>query len=288
MVGAQAWRARLGVRRFMADNNDALFNEIEEELRRERYAKLWQQYGNFILAGAALIVATVGGFKYWESQKIAAAQSAGAEYQAALAAAASGKTDEARKAFDAIAKDGPKGYQTLARLQLAGVHIRNGETAEAQKLLSAVADDTSASSILRDYAKLQTVSLNVGDADFTEVKNRLNDLTAEGNPWRVNALEMLALAALDGGKFEDARELFRSILASTDAPAGTVSRANEMLALIASRELQQKTAAASDAGGQGVKENGEPAAAEAAPEVAPEGAVSAPSEMSGPEGEKKE
>ena len=40
----------------MADNNDALFNEIEEELRRERYAKLWQQYGNFILAGAALIV----------------------------------------------------------------------------------------------------------------------------------------------------------------------------------------------------------------------------------------
>lgn len=247
----------------MVDNNDAIFNEIEEELRRERYAKLWQQYGNYIIAGAALIVAVVGGYKFWEARTLAAAQGAGARYHTALSDLGSGKTEEALKAFQTIAAEGPKGYATLAQLQVAGLHIKKGEKEQAQKLLTAVAEDTGNSQILRDYARLQAIGLNVGEADFTDIKNRLTALTGNGNPWRVNALELIAVAALDAGKLDEARETFRLILSSKDAPAGAVERANDMLTLIASKEMAATPGQSSGAAAAADQEKAKPDGAKA-------------------------
>ena len=35
-----------------------LFQEVDEDVRRERYQELWKRYGNFVVAGAVLIVAS--------------------------------------------------------------------------------------------------------------------------------------------------------------------------------------------------------------------------------------
>ena len=39
-----------------------LFDEVDEEVRREQLKKLWERYSIYIIAGAILIVATVGGW----------------------------------------------------------------------------------------------------------------------------------------------------------------------------------------------------------------------------------
>ena len=54
----------------MAQQDDGLLREVEEELRRERLEKIWKQYGTYIIAAAAAIVFGVLGFKYWESYRI--------------------------------------------------------------------------------------------------------------------------------------------------------------------------------------------------------------------------
>ncbi|MCH7664263.1 MAG: hypothetical protein IH859_10405 [Chloroflexi bacterium] len=41
----------------MADQTqDSFLREIEEELRQERYAKLWKKYGNYLIAAALAFV----------------------------------------------------------------------------------------------------------------------------------------------------------------------------------------------------------------------------------------
>jgi hypothetical protein len=275
----------------MVDNNDGLLREVEEELRRERYLKLWEQYGTYVLAAAALIVASVGGYKFWESQTIAAAQSAGAEYQQALSNLEAGKAEEATKAFQNIAENGPDGYATLARLQLAGAQIKAGKGEDAQAVLNKVAGDNEANELLQDFAKLQAVGLNVGDADFTDIKNRLNALSAESSPWRSNALELLALAAYDAGKLDDARELFRTILSSPSSTRGTLERANNMMALITAKELADKSASTSP---PSAADNASPAAkpetpeAKDAPKTASEPAAETTATQSDNAAEKKE
>ena len=33
-----------------------IFQEVEEDVRRERYEQIWKQYGNYILAAAGVVV----------------------------------------------------------------------------------------------------------------------------------------------------------------------------------------------------------------------------------------
>jgi len=40
-----------------------IFQEVDEEVRREQLQKLWQRYGHFAIAGCILIVVAVGGWR---------------------------------------------------------------------------------------------------------------------------------------------------------------------------------------------------------------------------------
>lgn len=226
----------------MANNDDGLLREVEEELRRERLEKLWQQYGTYVIAVAALIVVGVAGYKYMEARRISIAEEAGAQYEAAMALATGGKEGSAAKELEKLAADGPSGYQALARLQLAGILLKEGKKDEALKSFEALADDSSADSLLRDFAALQAASLRLGDADWTEMQNRLNALAADDNPWRYSARELLGLAALKAGKPDEARKVLEPLLADENAPRSIVDRSQIVMAEIAASELAKTTA----------------------------------------------
>jgi hypothetical protein len=57
-----------------------LFDEVDEDVRRDQLKKLWDQYSIYIVAGALLIIAAVGGwrgYEYLEAKKAAEAGAAG-------------------------------------------------------------------------------------------------------------------------------------------------------------------------------------------------------------------
>ena len=47
----------------MANQDDNFLREVEEEIRRERFERLWKEYGTYFIAGAAVIVIGVLGYK---------------------------------------------------------------------------------------------------------------------------------------------------------------------------------------------------------------------------------
>ena len=220
----------------MADVPDPMMREINEEIRREQMAKLWDAYGVYAIIVAALIIVGVGGSQWWESRKIAASQAAGARYETALQLAQEGKAGEAQQVFEAMAKDAPAGYAALARLHVAGASAAAGKKKEAQAAFDAVAADTTVDQLLRDYARLQSVALIVDTADFTEIQNRLNPLLGDLNAWRHSARELLGLAAYRAGRLDDARQTFLSLAADEKTPASMRERANLIMGLISAAD----------------------------------------------------
>ena len=123
-------------------------------------------------------------------------------YEDAVALADDGKEGSAAKEFEKLAADGTGGYPPLARLQLAGALLKEGKKAEALAAYEALAKDGDADELLRSYAALQAAALRLGEADFTEMQNRLNPLMGDESPWRFSARELLGLAAFKAGKSE--------------------------------------------------------------------------------------
>ena len=96
-----------------------LFDEVDEEVRRDQLKRLWDQYSIYIIAGALLIIAGVGGwrgYQYLEAQKAAAA---GAAFDQAVELSEQNKHAEAEAAFNDLAAKAPSGYRMLARLRAA-------------------------------------------------------------------------------------------------------------------------------------------------------------------------
>jgi hypothetical protein len=226
----------------MADNNDNFMREVEEEIRRERIEKIWREYGTYIIAGALLIVLAVLGRQYYVDRHTAAAEATGSRYEDALALANDNKQGSAAKEFEAIAADGTGGYPSLSRLQLAGALLKDGKKAEALAAYEALAKDDKSEPLLRDYAALQVAALRVGEADFTEMQNRLNPLLGDDGPWRYNARELLGLAAFKAGKASEARSVLTPLLVDQRTPQSIAERAQIILAEIATDEIAKKAA----------------------------------------------
>lgn len=242
----------------MVDRNDTLMREVDEELRRERFEKLWKQYGTYIFLAAAACVAMVGGYKLWEARRLEASQTAGASLVEARNLITENKTDDGLKALETLAKSGPAGVASLARLQIATADMKAGKKAEALAAFEAVAKDTSADQVLRDFSALQAAAIRLPDADWTEMQNRLNPLAGEKSPWRASARELIGYAQLKAGKPEDARNTFTLLLGDRNTPPGIAERVKIAMARIVADELAKTSAAAAPAAATKEAADGKP------------------------------
>jgi hypothetical protein len=227
----------------MAEPNDMLAREIDEELRRERLLQLWDKYGTYILAAALAVVVGVGGYKVYENRRAQANEAASTRYIIGLRDLALNKPGDAQKALEDLAMNAPAGYATLSRLRLAGYDQGTGNTEEAVSGYEEIAKDSSVDPILADYARLQIAMLKLDTASFTDLKNRLTPLAAEKNPWRFSARELMGMAAYKAGLAAEARNHFQRLIADRTAPPGIAERARVMLALLAEAELAKPPSA---------------------------------------------
>ena len=46
-----------------------IFAEVEEDVRRENFKKLWDRYGKYATVAAIVLVAAVGGFTWWKQDR---------------------------------------------------------------------------------------------------------------------------------------------------------------------------------------------------------------------------
>jgi hypothetical protein len=220
----------------MAEPTDSLAREIDEELRRERLLRLWDQYGTYMLAAALAVVVGVGGYKFYESRMAQANEAASTRYIVGLRDFAINKPGEAQKALEDLAANAPSGYATLSRLRLAAYEESAGHTDDAIAAYEDIAKDGNIDPVLADYARLQIAMLKLDTADFTELKNRLTPLSDDKNAWRFGARELLGLSAYKSGRIAEARNYFQRLASDRTAPTGVSERARTMLAVLAETE----------------------------------------------------
>jgi len=208
-----------------------IFQEVDEEVRREQLKKLWQRYGNYIVAACIVVVVAVAGWRgydWWQSKKAA---ETGAAFEQAVALAASGKHDEAETAFAKLATDGTAGYRILARLREAAQIARTDPKA-AVKAYDEIAADRSVDQVMRDLATLRAAYLLVDTSSYGDLRARLEPLTEANRPFRHSARELLALSAWKEGDVGAARQWADAILTDPQSPPDARSRAEVLSELI--------------------------------------------------------
>ena len=209
-----------------------IFNEVDEELRREQFKKLWERYGLFVIAAAVLFVAAVGGwrgYEWWEAKRAA---EAGVAFQAAIALNDEGKHEEAEAAFAKVAADSTANYRVFAKMREAASLARRDPKA-AIAIYQSLASDNKLDQMQRDLAAMRAAYLLVDTASYDELKKQLEPLTAPDRTFRHSARALLALAAWRAGNAAEVRRWSDMIAADPESPSGTRNQIEMLLALSA-------------------------------------------------------
>ncbi|WP_170294882.1 tetratricopeptide repeat protein [Roseospira navarrensis] len=210
---------------------EALFREVDEDLRAEQMQKLWKQYGGYIVGAAVMVVAIVAGFQGWTAWQASVRADEAERYFNAVSGPGVGGP-----ALEALAENGETGYAPLARLQRANQLADEGDTAGAIAAYDALASDGGEPTPLRHLASLLAALHAMEVEDPTSVRGRLSPLTADDSPWRFLARELMATLDMKEGRTAEARETFAALVDERDAPPGVRSRATEFLAMLGGDE----------------------------------------------------
>jgi hypothetical protein len=208
-----------------------LFDEVDEEVRREQLKKLWDRYSIYIVAGALLIIAAVGGwrgYQYLETQKAA---EAGAAFDAAIELADQNKHAEAEAAFNKLATTAPSGYRMLAQLRAAAeVAVRDPKA--GAKLYDEIAADRSAGTEQQDLARVRAAGLLLDTESYQDMLRRLEAATKPEATFRHTARELLAWSAWRANDTTAARQWLDMIANDGETPSAMRSRAEALQALL--------------------------------------------------------
>lgn len=208
-----------------------IFQEVEEEVRKEALKKLWDRYGNILLAMALLVILGVGGWSAWDWYQRKQSDEAGAKFVAAITLSTQGKNAEAEAALQKIATEGAVGYRPLARLR-AAAEMAKHDRAGAVATYDAVAADSATAPLLRDLARIRAGLLLVDTAGYPDLKSRLEPLAQFGNGWRHSARELLALSASRNGEIAEAARWAELARADAETPQGVRQRLEILLAVL--------------------------------------------------------
>jgi hypothetical protein len=209
-----------------------IFQEVDEEIRRERLKELWERYGNLIVVGALVIVLGVAGwrgYQWWEGKRSA---EAGAAFEAAIGLSEAGKHAEAEVGFAKIAADGTAGYRTLARFHEAG-ELGQTDPQAAVKAYEALAADSSIGRVMQDLGAVRAGLILIDTAPYGELAARLEPMTAGDRVFHNTAREILAFGAWRASDLPAARRWVDMIMTDPETPPGTRSRVEVLMALTA-------------------------------------------------------
>jgi len=208
-----------------------LFDEVDEEVRRDQLKKLWDRYSLYIVALAILIIAGVGGWRGYQYLEAKKAAEAGDAFNKAVELSDQNKHAEAETAFTDLAAKAPSGYRMLARFR-AAAETANRDPQAAAKLFDDLAADRSVGAEQQELARIRAAGLVLDTAGYKDMVQRLEPSTGPGATFRHVARELLALSAWRANDVAATRQWLDMIALDGETPPSMRSRAEALQGLL--------------------------------------------------------
>ena len=196
-----------------------LFNEIEEEIKQEKFDRLWRSFGRvMVLASVALVAVTVI-FVLWQNNSQNFAEAKTGKLLQGIGRLEIEDYRGAIPIFSELAADKTSPYYGIAILRKAQAQDLSGDKEGA---IATYAELAKTSSTFAEIAELK------GQIAETPTTSALYHTLAEYKAWQL----------LNDGKKVDAVAIFERLAHDENSPRTLADRAKEVLRTIAPEKLQ--------------------------------------------------
>lgn len=220
------------------DKFDEFLEEVEQDIRHEKFKQLWDKYGKLGSSVLTGILAVLVGYSLWSNYQARELERQSDYYIKAQSYLAQGEKSRALALLKDL-NDGNKTYATFAKFSEAAILSEVGEQQDIEKSLALyqeIADDSRLEDVWRDTATLQLISLGF-ERDSKQAQallEKVEPLCQEGRPLRALAMEQKGIILYMTGDKSKAAEVFVQIVQLPEVPEGVKIRAQTLTQQISS------------------------------------------------------
>ncbi len=215
---------------FNLDAEKAFLDEVDEEVRNEKFKELINKYGGFIMAVLIAGLAFAVGYEKVGEWRMNKAEQRNIQYVQALAPSTDYENNIAE--LESIVNTESGMYKDIARLQIANILLDNNQTPKALDVLAKIYQDATVSEKIRDIAAVKLATYKIDSAPFAEINVILSPIAQRNGAWAPMAKELLAMSAIQNKDMAQGKAIYEELLKNGDISDEFKARINDMLASI--------------------------------------------------------
>ncbi|WP_375228264.1 hypothetical protein [Roseobacter sp. S98] len=206
-------------------NTDSFIDEVNDEVRSDRFYAALRRYGWIGVLAVVLIVGGAAWNEYNKAQVRADAEALGDGLLAALA------TEEGTARVDALTAvpAGTPAAQAVAEMMAASEQHNAGQTGLAVEALNRVATNGDIDPIYRSIAAFKALTLQVDRVPADTLRPQFEALASPGQPLSLLAQEQLALLDIRDGNTAGAIDRYQAVLQDAAVTADLQQRALQVI-----------------------------------------------------------
>lgn len=214
---------------FNLDAEKAFFEEVDEEVRNEKFKKLINKYGGIFLTLLVIFLSVAVGYEKIAQWRIEKAEQENVRYVQATAAQENFE-DNITELENIVATENGL-YKDMARLHIANILLDNNQIARGLEVLDEIWKDNEVSNKIREISAVKLATYKIDTAPYAEIETLLLPIANDANSsWVLMAKELLALSAIQNKDFEKGRALYQELLTNGNISDDFKARINDVLA----------------------------------------------------------
>ena len=206
-----------------------ILRQVEEDLRKERYSKFWNEYRFYIiLVFIILIVSGVGYQTYTSLDKMKNEEIV----EIYLEATNDESLKYSKEIFEKIQNSDNKYLSGLAELRIANIIVDKGNYDNKTQILEKIIANKSYDPIINDLALYFLLMIKLEDPDENGFMKYLNEEKLEISEFKYLFKELIAIRKLLSGDLSNSQKGFQNLVDNPDTPLTIKNRALKFINLV--------------------------------------------------------
>ena len=206
-----------------------IFNEVDQDIRKERYQNLWSNYGKYIIAFLMLIVIAFSLTQYFQAKNISDNKAILDMYYSAAEGIEKNQLDFANNELEIVYNQKNKMLAALSGFKMSEIYLNNNQKEEAILLLEKIVDNRSLESIYRELALYKYIMINFENIDISSIEKKIVSIGVNKNTLHPYFQEIIGIKYLTAGNIEKANSVFTDLLLNEDTPFDLKMRLDKLI-----------------------------------------------------------
>ena len=206
-----------------------IFNEVDEDIRKERYQNLWSNYGKYIIAFLMLIVIAFSLTQYFQAKNISDNKAILDMYYSAAEGIEKNQLDFANNELEIVYNQKNKMLAALSGFKMSETYLNNNQKEEAILLLEKIVANRSLESIYRELALYKYIMINFENIDISSIEKKIVSIGVNKNILHPYFQEIIGIKYLTAGNIEKANSVFTDLLLNEDTPFDLKMRLDKLI-----------------------------------------------------------